>query len=50
MTALFGVFYAASACGALLGLAHRAPHAVGPVTATGACILALAALAAALLH
>ncbi|MFC8432233.1 hypothetical protein [Streptomyces sp. NPDC057253] len=50
MTTLFGVFCAAAACGALLGLAHQAPHAVLPVTGTGAFILALAALAAALLH
>ncbi|MFD3835329.1 hypothetical protein ACFWWC_03605 [Streptomyces sp. NPDC058642] len=50
MTTLFGVFCAASACGAALGLARTAPHTVGPVTATGAFILALAALAAALLH
>ncbi|MFI8300008.1 hypothetical protein ACIGCZ_29190 [Streptomyces nigra] len=50
MTVLFGVFCAASACGAALGLARTAPRAIGPVTGTGALILALAALAAALLH
>ena len=50
MIVLFGVFCAASACGALFGLAHAAPHATGPVAGTGAFILALAALAAALLH
>ena len=50
MTTLFGVFCAIAACGALLGLAHHAPHAVLPVTGTGALILTLAALAAALIH
>ncbi|MFC7909049.1 hypothetical protein [Streptomyces nigra] len=50
VTVLFGVFCAASACGAALGLARTAPHAVGPVTGTGALILALAALAALILR
>ena len=50
MTVVFGVFCAACACGAALGLVRTAPHAAGPVTGTVAFILALAALAAALLH
>ncbi|WP_328425993.1 hypothetical protein [Streptomyces sp. NBC_00443] len=50
MTVLFGVFCAASACGAALGLVRAAPYAARPVTGTVAFILALAALAAAILH
>ncbi|MFE6284369.1 hypothetical protein [Streptomyces sp. NPDC057877] len=50
VTVLFGVFCAASACGALLALAHAAPHAVAPVTGTGALILTLAALGVAVLR
>lgn len=50
MTALVAVLCAASAFGALAGLARAAPSAVLPVAGTGAFILALAALAAALLH
>ncbi|MBK3631582.1 hypothetical protein JHN52_01120 [Streptomyces sp. MBT97] len=48
MTVLFGVFCAASACGAALGLARQAPRATGPVTGTVAFILVLAAAAAAM--
>ncbi|MFF3202044.1 MULTISPECIES: hypothetical protein [unclassified Streptomyces] len=43
MTALFGVFCAASACGAALGRARQARNAVGPVTATAVFIVVLAA-------
>ncbi|MFJ8054937.1 hypothetical protein [Streptomyces sp. NPDC096142] len=50
MTIIFGVFCASSACGAALGLVRAEPRALGPVTGTTAFILALAAIAAALLH
>ncbi|MGW6009691.1 hypothetical protein [Streptomyces sp. NPDC055210] len=48
MTVMFGAFCAASAASALATLARVAPRAVLPVTGTGAFIVTLAALAAAL--
>lgn len=50
VTVVFGAAYAASAISALAALARTAPHAVLPVTATGAFILAITALVAAILH
>ncbi|MFE4548882.1 hypothetical protein [Streptomyces sp. NPDC056785] len=50
VTVVVGATYAATAINALAALARTAPHAVLPVTTTGAAILALTALAAAILH
>ncbi|MCG7203977.1 hypothetical protein [Streptomyces arenae] len=50
VTVAFGAAYAASAISALAALRHTEPRAVLPVTATGALILAIAALVAAILH
>ncbi|MGW3847166.1 hypothetical protein [Streptomyces fagopyri] len=50
VTVALGAAYAASAITALAALARTAPDAVLPVTATGAAILATAALVAAILH
>jgi len=50
VTVLGGVLCAASALGALAGLARAAPHAALPVMGTGAFIVTIAAGVAALLR
>ncbi|MFJ5638669.1 hypothetical protein [Streptomyces sp. NPDC093223] len=50
VTVALGAAYAATAITALAALRRTEPRAVLPVTATGALILALTALVAAILH